>query len=405
MRDRPESTSEDVHYGKTLDPKQQKDPKKLGRVRVRVPELDGEAGSGIPDEHLPLTQLERHENYGTQEEMSHFQMPQKDAHVKMRFHGDDPYSSLGSGAPYSKPGAISEFDDENQYQRYGQKDPLANINNYNNMGKKDIHSDHTQMDGPHNHRTRGVTTFYFTNSKSNTPGANKFDQGNTQQTIASSHHFLFAPDGKVLKSFSKSGDGRLHDVVRNHLGMEGPARDIGGFQDIPLDAGENQGKAKVNYFADEEITLAIVKPKQQQQQQMQAMGLLHMLLGADAGAEKPHEADDKDLKKLAFVKLEKKKITIQVNDENGEEQKKTMIQLTDTDITIESVEGKVVIKAKSDITADSQSKIGLTAPTIFTAGNTKLGSEDASKPVSAQGTIDSRGDSDISNFLTKVTGT
>src|SRR4051812_7207182 len=86
MRDRPESTSEDVHYGKTLDPKQQKDPKKLGRVRVRVPELDGEAGSGIPDEHLPLTQLERHENYGTQEEMSHFQMPQKDAHVIMRFH-------------------------------------------------------------------------------------------------------------------------------------------------------------------------------------------------------------------------------------------------------------------------------------------------------------------------------
>jgi hypothetical protein len=388
MNDRPTSTSEDVHYGKVLDPKQNKDPKKLGRVRTRVPELDGDDGSsGIPDDHLPWTQLERHENYGTQKEMSHYQMPQKDATVKSRFHGDDPYSGLGSGAPYSAPGALTEWDTENQYLRYGDKDPLANEKHHVDMEKKNIHSDHTQMDGPHNHRTRGVTTHYFTNSKSNTSGANQLDQGDGGGQQA--HNFLMGANGKPLMKADKYGN--THPITRNHLGQEGLASEIGGFQ-----AGDQgTGKAEVNYFSEEKLTLAIVQPKQQQQQLAQMMGNLHELLGAEAGGEKPHEADDKDLKKITLIVLEKDKITIQVNDGQGNEQEKSKIVLTQDDITVHSK----AIKINGD---DS---ITLTSSKIATVGNTYLGSSDAAKPVSAQGTIDSRGDSDTSNFLTKVFGT
>src|SRR4051812_48804140 len=111
LLDKPENPSEDVRYGKVMDPAQFQDPKRLGRVKVRVPELHGDEGGAdsIPTDDLPWTQMERHQSFGGQTEMSHFRMPQRDALVKARFHGDDAYSILGSGAPYAQPGRITEI--------------------------------------------------------------------------------------------------------------------------------------------------------------------------------------------------------------------------------------------------------------------------------------------------------
>lgn len=52
------------------------------------------------------------------------------------------------------------------------------------------------------------------------------------------------------------------------------------------------------------------------------------------------------------------------------------------------------------LTATSQ--VTISAPTIVLDGVCKLGGADAATPASMQGTVDSAGDSDVSNFATKV---
>lgn len=54
------------------------------------------------------------------------------------------------------------------------------------------------------------------------------------------------------------------------------------------------------------------------------------------------------------------------------------------------------------ITITAKTKIVLKCPLIVLDGEVRLGGEDASKPASMQGTVDSHGDTDVSNFATKV---
>ena len=137
--------SEDVRHGTVVDPGKYKDPKNQGRVKVRVPEIHGDHGSGIPDEDLPWSMLERQTHHGNLAEQGHFGLPQKDSMVKIRHHGSDKYSPIAGAAPYSTPGKIKEWSppesqqgqsqqgsqdsskDFNQKDHYGVKDPLGNI--------------------------------------------------------------------------------------------------------------------------------------------------------------------------------------------------------------------------------------------------------------------------------------
>jgi hypothetical protein len=173
--------SEDTRYGTVIDPHKYPDPKKQGRVKFRVPELHGDEGSGIPDEHLPWAQLERSPGFGNNPEQSSFGLPQKGAMMKARAHGADKYSPLVNGAPYSTPGKIKEFsgDDSsggggsggsgggsggnkadtggggesggsgqdsgfNQKDHYGHKDPLGNLYHVD-MKKKTLNIDWTKL--------------------------------------------------------------------------------------------------------------------------------------------------------------------------------------------------------------------------------------------------------------------
>ncbi len=52
----------------------------------------------------------------------------------------------------------------------------------------------------------------------------------------------------------------------------------------------------------------------------------------------------------------------------------------------------------------SDGKIVLTADTIALVGTISLGSENASRPLSLQGSLDTRGDSQVNNLATKVKG-
>jgi hypothetical protein len=124
-------------------------------VKVRVPELHGrDSASGIPDKDLPWCQIERPFGHGTQQEMSAFHMPQNDAIVKVRLQGNDIYSPLVSGAPYTVDGPIEEFGGDNigsgnagafpnQHKHYGYKDPLGGLIHFD-MDKKEITIDWTK---------------------------------------------------------------------------------------------------------------------------------------------------------------------------------------------------------------------------------------------------------------------
>jgi hypothetical protein len=150
--DKPGLRIENIFYGRVLDPGKFPDPKMLGRVKVRIPELHGKAETGgIPDQDLPWCQIERSYDLGNQQEMSSFSMPQNDSIVKCRFQGNDYYSPLVSGAPYTVDGPISEFGgaDPNsalfgeQHKHLGYKDALGGIVHFD-MAKKEILIDWTK---------------------------------------------------------------------------------------------------------------------------------------------------------------------------------------------------------------------------------------------------------------------
>jgi hypothetical protein len=109
VRGNPNNPSEDIHHGTVLDPAKFPDPKKLGRVKIKIPELD----FGIPDIDLPWSQAERPgsspNNHGSNGNTGAFTMPQKGAMMKVRFGGADGYSPVASGAPYAIIGKLEQL--------------------------------------------------------------------------------------------------------------------------------------------------------------------------------------------------------------------------------------------------------------------------------------------------------
>jgi len=153
------SAAEGIKYGTVMDPFKNKDPKQQGRVKTRILELHGPGSAGfIPDSDIPWSQQERQNDFGGQEEMSSFGLPQKNSMMKARHHGDSKYSPLVSGAPHSTPAKISEFspgaggatpaaggdDGFNQKDHYGHKDPLGNLYHVD-MKKKTLTIDWTKL--------------------------------------------------------------------------------------------------------------------------------------------------------------------------------------------------------------------------------------------------------------------
>jgi hypothetical protein len=95
--------------------------------------------------------------------------------MKARHHGNDKYSPLVSGAPYSTPGKISEFnggsgagkssaDGFNQKDHYGHKDPLGNVE-HGDMKSKTKTIDWTQFSEVIFHLPK--TTFNVKNTNHN----------------------------------------------------------------------------------------------------------------------------------------------------------------------------------------------------------------------------------------------
>jgi hypothetical protein len=144
--------AEGIKYGTVIDPHKFPDPKEQGRVKTRTLELHGPGSAGfIPDEDIPWSQNERDNSFGNQSEMSTFGLPQKNSMMKQRHHGNDKYSPLVSGAPYSTPGKISEWSSQgkadsgfNQKDHYGHKDPLGNVE-HGDMKSKTKTIDWTQF--------------------------------------------------------------------------------------------------------------------------------------------------------------------------------------------------------------------------------------------------------------------
>jgi len=64
--------------------------------------------------------------------------------------------------------------------------------------------------------------------------------------------------------------------------------------------------------------------------------------------------------------------------------------------------GNIVSLVEAEIRIVHTAKIHLKAPEIVLEGTVKLGGDDAAKPASMQGTVDSAGHSDVSGFATKV---
>ena len=64
--------------------------------------------------------------------------------------------------------------------------------------------------------------------------------------------------------------------------------------------------------------------------------------------------------------------------------------------------GNIVSLVTAELRIVHAGKVHIVAPEIVLEGNVRLGSPDASRPASAQGTIDSAGDIDAANFATKV---
>lgn len=70
--------------------------------------------------------------------------------------------------------------------------------------------------------------------------------------------------------------------------------------------------------------------------------------------------------------------------------------------TIYDANGQAISFVQDNIRIVGTQTVTISAPTIVLDGNVKLGGADASRPASAQGTTDSRGDADTGNFATKV---
>lgn len=64
--------------------------------------------------------------------------------------------------------------------------------------------------------------------------------------------------------------------------------------------------------------------------------------------------------------------------------------------------GNIVSVVQKDLRIVHSAVIHLIAPEIVLEGIVRLGGPDASRPASAEGTMDTAGDADISNFATKV---
>lgn len=64
--------------------------------------------------------------------------------------------------------------------------------------------------------------------------------------------------------------------------------------------------------------------------------------------------------------------------------------------------GNVVSLVQAEMRIVHATRIHLVAPTIVLEGDVKLGGEDANRPASAEGTVDSGGDIEASNFATRV---
>jgi phage gp45-like len=64
--------------------------------------------------------------------------------------------------------------------------------------------------------------------------------------------------------------------------------------------------------------------------------------------------------------------------------------------------GNIVSVVAAELRIVHSAKVTIVAPEIVFDGLVKLGGDDADRPASAQGTVDSDGDSDVSNFATRV---
>lgn len=71
-------------------------------------------------------------------------------------------------------------------------------------------------------------------------------------------------------------------------------------------------------------------------------------------------------------------------------------------VEFDPVNKKYTTNVESDVLIQSATSVTLKAPLIVTDGPTRLGSASASIQVSKQGTVDSRGDTDTSNFAPNV---
>jgi len=95
------------------------DPKKLGRVRVRIEELHG-TSKDIPDTDLPWVQLRAGFESGF-----FFYIPEEDDHVTVEFLDDNIYTGVYKARPMSTPGRVETFD-TNYPKRYGWIDSTGN---------------------------------------------------------------------------------------------------------------------------------------------------------------------------------------------------------------------------------------------------------------------------------------
>lgn len=64
--------------------------------------------------------------------------------------------------------------------------------------------------------------------------------------------------------------------------------------------------------------------------------------------------------------------------------------------------GNIVSIVEADIRIVHSAKVHIIAPEIILEGLVKLGGPDAARPASAEGTVDSRGDTDVGNLATMV---
>lgn len=96
------------------------DPKKIGRVRVRVNQLMPK--DAIPDEDCPWAVSRRGLAWGGQLDLSTFAVPSKDTQVLVRFLGGDIYCPVYETAPVHTQTKVTAME-TNYPLRWGWKDP------------------------------------------------------------------------------------------------------------------------------------------------------------------------------------------------------------------------------------------------------------------------------------------